>query len=51
MIRMTPVKRAIVPVLLATYNISFYDAVGSPPRILPYEFFRNFEVRFIPNHW
>lgn len=33
-----------MPVLLAKYNISFLDAIGSPPRILPIEFFRSFNV-------
>ena len=30
-----------MPMLLAKYNISFLDAIGRPPRILPYEYFRS----------
>ncbi|KAH8820385.1 hypothetical protein F5884DRAFT_893281 [Xylogone sp. PMI_703] len=37
-------ERLLTPKLLAKYNISFWDAIGRPPRILPYEFFRSFEV-------
>lgn len=42
--RLIEPPRALMPVLLAKYNISFLDAIGSPPRILPYEYFRNFKV-------
>ncbi|KAH6706514.1 hypothetical protein BKA61DRAFT_739421 [Leptodontidium sp. MPI-SDFR-AT-0119] len=30
----------------ARYNISFLDAIGCAPRILPFEFFRSFKVDF-----
>jgi hypothetical protein len=29
---------------LAKYNITFLDAIGRPPRVLPYEYFRSFKV-------
>ncbi|KAH7348387.1 hypothetical protein BKA65DRAFT_550458 [Rhexocercosporidium sp. MPI-PUGE-AT-0058] len=35
---------SLMPTLLAKYNISFLDAIGRPPRILPYEYFRSFKV-------
>lgn len=34
----------LVPMLLAKDNILFLDALGRPPRVLPYEFFRSFKV-------
>jgi hypothetical protein len=36
---------ALTPQLLAKYNISFYDALGRPPRILVYENFASYRVR------
>jgi hypothetical protein len=38
-----------MPVLLARYNISFLDAFGRPPRILPFEYFRSFKVQLNSN--
>ncbi|KAI1745799.1 hypothetical protein F4680DRAFT_113646 [Xylaria scruposa] len=35
---------ALTPTLLSKYNISFLDAIGRPPRVLPYEYFRSFKV-------
>ncbi|KAI8632815.1 hypothetical protein F5Y19DRAFT_419094 [Xylariaceae sp. FL1651] len=40
---MQPSKQ-MVPTLVAKYNITFFDAMGGAPRILPYEFFQNFKV-------
>lgn len=37
-------SRALVPLLIAKYNISFLDVIGRPPRILPCEYFRSFKV-------
>ncbi|PMD49113.1 uncharacterized protein K444DRAFT_301242 [Hyaloscypha bicolor E] len=37
-------SRALMPTLLAKYNISFLDALGRSPRILPYEFFQSLEI-------
>ncbi|KAI0440391.1 hypothetical protein F4803DRAFT_527512 [Xylaria telfairii] len=42
--RVVQPSRALMPTLLAKYNISFFDAIGRPPRILPYEYFRSFRV-------
>jgi hypothetical protein len=47
--RMFQPSRALVPVILAKYNISFLDAIGRPPRVLPYEYFRSFKVHSPPN--
>lgn len=33
-----------MPALLAKYNISFLDALGRPPRVLPYDIFQSLEV-------
>jgi hypothetical protein len=33
-----------MPKLLARYNISFLDALGRPPLVLPYEFFQSLQV-------
>lgn len=41
--------RALMPILLAKYNITFLDAIGSPPRVLPIEFFRSFKVSMFPH--
>ncbi|KAI0451866.1 hypothetical protein F5B21DRAFT_485364 [Xylaria acuta] len=51
--RLVQPSRALMPTLLAKYNISFLDAIGRPPRILPYEHFRYFEVlqAFIRNEF
>ena len=40
-------SRQLAPRLLAKLNITFLDAVGSPARVLPYEFFNNFKARII----
>jgi hypothetical protein len=37
-------SRALMPTLLAKYNISFYDAIGRPPRILDYDCFVSYKV-------
>ncbi|KAH7146268.1 hypothetical protein EDB81DRAFT_934174 [Dactylonectria macrodidyma] len=37
-------SRQLVPTLIAKFNLTFLDAVGSPSRVLPYEYFRNFKV-------
>ncbi|KAI0543273.1 hypothetical protein F4679DRAFT_569382 [Xylaria curta] len=37
-------SRALMPTLLSKYNITFLDAIGRQPRILPYEYFRSFKV-------
>ncbi|KUJ06837.1 uncharacterized protein LY89DRAFT_743474 [Mollisia scopiformis] len=42
--RMVQPPRALMPKLLAQYNISFLDAIGRPPRVLPFEYFRSFKV-------
>jgi hypothetical protein len=42
--RLVQPTQALMPVLLAQYNISFLDAFGRPPRILPFEYFRSFKV-------
>lgn len=41
---MTHPSRALMPTLLAKYNISFYDAIGRPPRILDYSCFVSYKV-------
>jgi hypothetical protein len=33
-----------MPILDTRYNITFLDALGQAPRVLPYEYFRNFAV-------
>ncbi|KAJ3536342.1 hypothetical protein NM208_g6767 [Fusarium decemcellulare] len=45
--RLVQPSRQLVPVLIAKYNITFLDGMGSPSRVLPYEFFRNFKAPFI----
>ncbi|KAI8947372.1 hypothetical protein F4801DRAFT_582484 [Xylaria longipes] len=42
--RIVQPSQALMPTLIAKYNISFLDAIGRPPRILPYEYFRSFKV-------
>ncbi|KAK0111211.1 hypothetical protein ONS95_001585 [Cadophora gregata] len=42
--RMAQPSRALMPHLLAKYNISFLDAIGRPARVLPYEYFGSFKV-------
>ncbi|CAJ2509501.1 Uu.00g145270.m01.CDS01 [Anthostomella pinea] len=37
-------SRRLLPMWDPKFNISFLDAVGSPPRILPYEHFKYFKV-------
>ncbi|KAH8590658.1 hypothetical protein B0O99DRAFT_598908 [Bisporella sp. PMI_857] len=42
--RLVKPSAALMPLLLAKYNISFLDAIGRAPRILPYEYFRTFKM-------
>lgn len=42
--RLLQPSKALMPNLIAKYNISFLDAIGRQPRILPYEYFRSFRV-------
>lgn len=42
--RLLEPTKALIPLLLAKDNILFLDAIGRPPRVLPYEFFRSFKV-------
>ncbi|KAF4635285.1 hypothetical protein G7Y89_g2801 [Cudoniella acicularis] len=42
--RLVQPTKALMPVLQARYNISFLDAIGRPPRVLPFEYFRCFQV-------
>lgn len=42
--RLVQPSRALMPVLLAKYNISFLDAIGRPARVLPFEYFRTFKI-------
>ncbi|PQE05302.1 Ankyrin repeat-containing protein [Rutstroemia sp. NJR-2017a BVV2] len=37
-------SRALTATLLATYNITFQDALGRPPRVLQYEIFSDFKM-------
>ncbi|THV50000.1 hypothetical protein BGAL_0169g00110 [Botrytis galanthina] len=37
-------SRALTPILIAKYHITFHDALGSPPRVLQFDVFSNFEV-------
>jgi len=37
-------SRALMPVLIAKCNISFYDAIGRPPRVLDYSCFVSYKV-------
>ncbi|PQE31181.1 Ankyrin repeat-containing protein [Rutstroemia sp. NJR-2017a WRK4] len=37
-------SRALVSTLLATYNITFQDALGRHPRVLPFDSFSSFKV-------
>ena len=48
LLRLVEPSRALVPRLLAKENILFLDAIGRPPRILPYEYFRCFKVGVSP---
>lgn len=40
----TQPTKLLEPALLAKLNITFLDAVGGRPRVLPYEFFNSFKV-------
>lgn len=42
-------SRALMSTPLAKYNITFLDAIGRSPRVLPYEYFRSFKVPIRPN--
>ncbi|KAI1859809.1 hypothetical protein JX265_010258 [Neoarthrinium moseri] len=37
-------SKCLSPVLIAKYNITFLDAMGSPPKVLPYEYFQNYKL-------
>ncbi|KAI8627693.1 hypothetical protein F5Y19DRAFT_440812 [Xylariaceae sp. FL1651] len=37
-------SKQLMPILIAKFNITFLDAVGGPSRVLPYEYFRNFQI-------
>ncbi|KAH7136742.1 hypothetical protein B0J13DRAFT_80496 [Dactylonectria estremocensis] len=37
-------SRALTTIPLAKYNITFLDAIGRPPRVLHYEYFKSFRV-------
>lgn len=37
-------RRVLMPTLLAKYNITFLDALGRQPRILPFEYFRSYRI-------
>lgn len=43
--RLIQPSRALMPSLLARYNICLLDALDQRPRILPYQYFRSFKVR------
>jgi hypothetical protein len=40
-------SRQIKPTLIAKYNITFLDAIGRAPRVLPYEYFRSLYVSML----
>jgi hypothetical protein len=42
--RLVQPPRALMPTLLAKYNVTFLDAIGRAPRILPYEYFKSIRV-------
>ncbi|KAE8451926.1 hypothetical protein EG329_002767 [Mollisiaceae sp. DMI_Dod_QoI] len=37
-------SRALLPTLLAKHNLTFVDAIGRAPRVLPYEYFQSMKV-------
>ncbi|KAH7382946.1 hypothetical protein BKA64DRAFT_683564 [Cadophora sp. MPI-SDFR-AT-0126] len=44
LMRLCDISQGMVTRLLAKDNIQFFDAIGRPPRTLPYEYFRSFKV-------